>query len=86
MSQVLDIKAKNAQEKRVSKKQSILQWVRELKAELKKVSWTSKEELVLFTKIVLGSTFFLGLGIYLVDLSIKGVLELIKVVLHFIFG
>jgi preprotein translocase subunit SecE len=61
-------------------------YVRELKEELKKVTWTSKDELVLFTKIVVGSTFALGLGIYGVDLVIKGVLNGFGALIHLIFG
>jgi preprotein translocase subunit SecE len=60
--------------------------VHELKEELKKVTWTSKDELVLFTKIVVGSTFALGLGIYGIDLVIKGVLNGFGALIHLIFG
>ena len=61
-------------------------YINELKAELKKVTWTTKEELILFTKIVVGSTFALGLGIYGVDLLIKGVLNGFGALIHLIFG
>ena len=47
----------------------------EMKDELKKVSWTTKEELRLCTKIVLIAIFLLGLGIYGIDLSIRFVLD-----------
>lgn len=56
--------------------------IREYKEELQRVSWTSKEELKLFTKIVVGATFAFGLGIYLVDLTIKGVLHLVGRLVH----
>lgn len=42
---------------------------------MKKVSWTSKEELKTCGKIVIGSIFVLGLGIYLIDLFIRLVLS-----------
>jgi len=61
-------------------------YLSELKAELKKVTWTTKEELILFTKIVVGSTFALGLGIYAIDLLIKGVLNGFSALIHLIFG
>jgi preprotein translocase subunit SecE len=61
-------------------------YINELKAELKKVTWTTKEELILFTKIVVGSTFALGLGIYGIDLLIKGVLNGFGALIHLIFG
>ncbi len=61
-------------------------YISELKEELKKVTWTSKDELILFTKIVVGATFALGLGIYGVDLLIKGVLNGFGALVHLIFG
>jgi preprotein translocase SecE subunit len=68
-------------EKRVS-----FSFIKELKEELRKVSWTTKAELSSCTKIVVLSTIVFGLGIYGVDLIIKGSLELIKWLVHFIFG
>ncbi len=61
-------------------------YLQELKNELKQVTWTSKEELVGFTKIVVGATFAFGLGIYGVDLLIKGCLTGFKTLIHLIFG
>ncbi len=68
------------------KKRAIFGFIGELKEELKKVSWTTKQELLFCTKVVLLSTLFFGLGIYAVDLLIKGVLEGFKLSLNFIFG
>jgi len=61
-------------------------FVRELKKELKKVTWTTKDELVFCTKIVVGATFILGMGIYLIDLIIKGALNGFGALVHLIFG
>lgn len=61
-------------------------FISELKEELKKVSWTTKAELISATKIVIVSVFLFGIGIYLMDLGIKGILELVKRTLLFIFG
>jgi preprotein translocase subunit SecE len=61
-------------------------FIRDLKEELRKVTWTPKEELLFCTKIVVASTFLLGIGIYLVDLLIKGVLNGIAGLVHLIFG
>ena len=69
-----------------TKKNRTVSYLTELKEELKKVTWTTKAELVLCTKIVLYSTFFFGLGIYLVDLIIKGLLSLVGLLIHLIFG
>jgi preprotein translocase subunit SecE len=63
-----------------------LNFVHELKEELKKVSWTTKTELQFFTKVVVGSTFALGIGIYLMDLIVKGILDGIAKIAYFIFG
>lgn len=68
------------------KKTPSFSFVKDLKEELKKVSWTSKAELIFCTKVVVWSTIIFGLGIYFIDLLIKGSLELIKMTIHFIFG
>lgn len=54
---------------------SVVDFVGNVKAELKKISWTSPEELRVYTKIVIATTFFLGLGIYFIDLLIQGTLS-----------
>ncbi len=59
----------------VKEKSKKLTYFREVQQELGKVSWTSKEEILLCTKVVIGSTFLFSLGIYLVDLGIRGVLD-----------
>ena len=68
------------------KKKRAFTFIQDLKEELKKVSWTTQEELKFSTKMVVGATFFLGMGIYFVDLVIKGCLDLVTLVVHFIFG
>lgn len=64
-------------ELRVAKKKraSRASFIQEMKDELKKVSWTTKDELRLCGKIVIGAIFALGIGIYTVDLLIKLVLD-----------
>jgi preprotein translocase subunit SecE len=69
-----------------SKKKRAFSYIQELKDELKKVSWTTKEELMLSTKVVIGAIFLFGIGIYLFDLVIKGLLDLVALIAHFIFG
>ncbi len=71
---------------RIKNRKSLFVYIQELKEELQKVSWTSKEELRFSTKMVVLATLFFGFGIYFVDFLIKNVLDLIKAVLHFIFG
>ena len=47
----------------------------EIKDELTKISWTSPEELKIYTQIVVGATFFFGIGIYMIDLFIQSILN-----------
>lgn len=47
----------------------------DIKSEFSKISWTSQEELATYTKIVVIGTFCFGMGIYLMDLTIQGVLS-----------
>ena len=56
-----------------------------VKEEFKKISWTEREELLHCTKIVLVTTFFLGMSIYIVDLISKGVLNSLAQVAKAIF-
>ena len=72
--------------KQTSKKKTVFGFIQDLKDELKKVSWTSKAELIGSTKAAIGAIFLFGLGIYLIDLVIKGALDFIALVVHFIFG
>lgn len=57
-----------------------------VKAEFGKITWTSKDELSVYTKIVVGATFVCGLGVYLVDLSIRGGLAALEAFARMIFG
>lgn len=67
-------------------RKSLFTYIQELKEELKKVSWTTMVELRFSTKMVVLTTVFFGLGIYLVDFFIKGSLDSIRAGLYFIFG
>lgn len=57
-----------------------------LKEELKKVSWTSKDELIVCTKVVVGSTVAFGFGIYVIDLLIRNALQGMHHLARWIFG
>ncbi len=60
---------------KLSKKKGKIGFLQSIKDELKKVSWTSKEDLIHCTKVVVGATFAFGLGIYVADLFIRGALK-----------
>ena len=59
---------------------------REVQNELKKVTWTSREELLFCTKAVIIATFLFGLTIYVVDLGIRGTIDLAGNLVRTIFG
>ncbi len=61
-------------------------FVRELKGELKKVSWVSKEELLQGTKLVVITTFLFGFCIYLTDLLIRSALSGLHSIVYTVFG
>lgn len=51
------------------------EWIEGIKQEIKTIHWTSPEELRTYTKVVVGATFFFGMGVYFVDLLIHGALN-----------
>ena len=68
------------------KKKKKLNYLREVQKELSKVTWTSKEELFVCTKVVIISTFVFGLGIFAVDMVIRNALSLLNYLARFIGG
>jgi len=58
----------------------------DVKAELFKIDWTDKEELKVYTRIVVIATFVLGLCIYGMDLLIRNVLVGMGAFVHLITG
>lgn len=61
-------------------------FVGNVKEELRKITWTSPDELRVYTQITVGATFVLGLGIYLIDILIQMTLAGFTNIVHFIFG
>jgi preprotein translocase SecE subunit len=61
-------------------------YFREVQNELKKVTWTSKGELIFCTKAVIIATFLFGFAIYLVDLGIGSILKGANALFQLIFG
>lgn len=76
--------AKDKETVAAQKKLQIADFVGEIKAELKRISWTSPEELKTYTKIVVGATFFCGMGIYFMDLIIQAGLWTLETALRWI--
>ncbi|MFA5250014.1 MAG: preprotein translocase subunit SecE [Parachlamydiales bacterium] len=55
-----------------------LPYLRSVQQEIKKISWTSKDELILGTRVVVVSTFVFGMAIYFADLGIRFVLAFLN--------
>lgn len=70
---------------KASRKKTV-EFVGEVKQELKKIDWTSKDELKAYTKIVLVSTFLFGMAIYFIDLIIQSVLNSFSFIVRFFGG
>ena len=61
-------------------------YLSDIKLEFSKITWTNKEELIFYTKLVVGATFLSGIGVYLIDLAIRSVLSSLETIVKFIFG
>lgn len=70
----------------VAKERKKTSYFKEVRDEIKKVSWTPKSELIFCTKAVIIATFLFGLSIYAVDLGIQGILRGIGLMFQRIFG
>jgi preprotein translocase subunit SecE len=66
------------------KKLQLADFIGEIKAELRRINWTSPDELKTYTKIVVGATFFCGMGIYFMDLLIQAGLWILESTLRLI--
>ena len=65
---------------------NVKNFVGDIKSEFKKISWTSKDELKVYTKVVVGGTFIFGMMVYAMDLIIQTALKTLNFVLTFITG
>jgi preprotein translocase subunit SecE len=61
-------------------------FVADVKSEIQKITWTSRDELIFYTKLVVGATFAFGMAIYALDLVIQGALGSLNYILHLISG
>jgi preprotein translocase subunit SecE len=81
----LDRDKKNGQAA-AAKKFKAREWIEEIKHEIKTINWTTPEELRVYTQIVVGATFFFGMGVYLVDLVIHGALNILTAISRLLVG
>lgn len=61
-------------------------YLSEIKNEFSKITWTEKDELAFYTKLVVGATFISGVAVYIIDLSIRASLTSLETIVKFIFG
>ncbi len=66
-------------------RRSLLTFLRGVRHEMKLVTWTNKDELKLYTNVVLGTTFFFGMLIYFFDVVIQYTLQGINIITK-VFG
>ena len=57
-----------------------------IKAEFKKISWTDREDLRTYTKIVVGATFTFGMLVFATDLVIQKSLGFLDGIFKLIIG
>lgn len=69
-----------------AKKFKLRDFIEEIKLELRNINWTSKEELKVYTQIVVMATFVFGMGVYVVDLLIQSALNLLTGLTRLIAG
>lgn len=84
--EVKSMEVKKPQQTSASEKLSAVKsfsdFIADVKSEIKKITWTSREELQTYTKIVVLATFFFGMAIYGLDLMIQGTLSVLTLLLN----
>ena len=58
------------------KKPGLVKFFKSVMAELKKVSWPNRKELINYTLVVLAMSFITALGIWIFDTSFRSILTL----------
>jgi preprotein translocase subunit SecE len=83
---VIVMEEKKAQRIEESRTKQTVDFVSDIKAEFGKISWTSREELKVYTKTVVAATFIFGMAVYLVDLIIQNGLAVLDFLIRLITG
>ena len=89
--EVKTMELKNGQQKTASAETPInvkkaKEFVADVRSEIQKITWTSREELITYTQIVVSAMFICGMSIYALDLLIQGTLNGLHFLLSFISG
>ena len=64
----------------------VINFFGDIKSEFKKVSWTSQEELKVYTNVVVTGTFVFGLSVYFMDMLFQSCIFGLNTILRFIMG
>jgi preprotein translocase SecE subunit len=75
-----------SEESKKSMAKSMFDFIGDVKEEIGKIAWTPQDELKVYTKAVVGTTFVLGIAIYCMDLIIQGTLAGLHFIVRFISG
>lgn len=73
-------------ESAVNPRKKVQDFVADVKSEIQKIQWTSRDELIAYTKIVVAATLMFGMSIYILDLFIQGTLSGLSSLLRLIAG
>ncbi|MGA8163545.1 MAG: preprotein translocase subunit SecE [Waddliaceae bacterium] len=77
---------KKSQQMEDASSKKVFDFFGDVKAEFKKISWTKKDELQVYTKIVIAATFLFGMLVYFMDVFIQQCLTAINAVAGLIIG
>ena len=69
-----------------ARSRDLVHFVSEVKQELKRVDWTTKEELRATTRIVVSCIFLFGFSVYCTDLVLRSLLGSINFLVKWIVG
>ncbi len=61
---------KNQNQSETSSAKKAFDFLEGIKSEFKKVTWTSRDELIVYTKVVVAFTFIFGMAVYFTDVII----------------
>jgi preprotein translocase subunit SecE len=84
--QKMEVKKKSALSASKFEGKKVVEFVGAIKQEFRRIEWTNAGELKSYTKIVLASIFLFGMGIYLIDLILQGILGGVNIVVKFFTG
>lgn len=64
----------------------VADYIADVKKEFFKITWTSRDELNVYTQIVVIATFVMGFAVFFVDVFIRSALALLGTFVHALFG